>query len=153
MTNYIDLVKNDFNEYSILSVKDILKGLKLFLKSSNFVVDGKIPMEWYATTLIEYLDKIPQELTKNNCELLFNEIEKDLNNSLQELDFEALSVCLGYMKFSQKGISYYEKAKEVLSEDMLTMDLGVETSNPGEVHERIYSLLEAGGYHSYYCKG
>ena len=46
---------------------------------------------------------------------------------------------------------YYEKAKEVLSEDMLTMDLGVETSNPGEVHERIYSLLEAGGYHSYYC--
>ena len=114
LTNYIDLVKNDFNEYSILSVKDILKELKLFLKSSNFVVDGKIPMEWYATTLIEYLDKIPQELTKNNCELLFNEIEKDLNNSLQELDFEALSVCLGYMKFSQKGISYYEKAKECL---------------------------------------
>lgn len=46
---------------------------------------------------------------------------------------------------------YYEKAKEVLPEDKLTMDLGVETANPKEVHERIYSLLEEGGYHSYYC--
>ena len=30
------------------------------------------------------------------------------------MDFEALSVCLGYMKFSQRGFSYYEKAKENL---------------------------------------
>ena len=72
LSNYIELVKNDFNENSIQNVKDILKELKLFLKSSNYVVDGKIPMEWYATTLIEYLDKIPPELTKNNCEKLFN---------------------------------------------------------------------------------
>ena len=112
--NYIDLVKKDFNPNSISSIKDILKQLKIFLKYSNFVVDGKIPMEWYATTLIEYLDKIPSNLTDNNCELLFNEIKKDLNKSLKELDFEALSECLGYMKFSQKGVTYYEKAKESL---------------------------------------
>ena len=114
LSNYIELVKNDFNENSIQNVKDILKELKLFLKSSNYVVDGKIPMEWYATTLIEYLDKIPPELTKNNCEKLFNEIETELNNSIKELDFEALSFCLSYMKFCQKGFSYYEKAKESL---------------------------------------
>jgi hypothetical protein len=112
--NYMELVKKDFNESSISNIKDILNQLKIFLKSSNFVVDGKIPMEWYANTLIEYLDKIPKNLTNNNCELLFNEIENDLNKSLKELDFEALSVCLGYMKFSQKGFSYYEKAKECL---------------------------------------
>ena len=46
---------------------------------------------------------------------------------------------------------YYEKAKEVLPEDMLVMDLGVETSCPEEVLEKIYSLLEEDGYHSYYC--
>ena len=112
--NYRELVIKDFNDNSISTIKDILNQLKVFLKSSNFVVDGKIPMEWYATSLIEYLDKIPKELTNNNCELLFKEIENDLNKSLKELDFEALSVCLGYMKFSQKGFSYYEKAKECL---------------------------------------
>ena len=46
---------------------------------------------------------------------------------------------------------YYEKAKEVLPEDRLTMDLGVETSRHDEVNDRIYSLLERDGYHSYYC--
>ena len=112
--NYMDLVKKDFNENLISNVKDILKELKIFLKSSNYVVDGKIPMEWYATSLIEYLDKIPNELTCNNCELLFNEIENDLNKSLKELDFEALSVCIGLMKFSQRGITFIEKAKEIL---------------------------------------
>ena len=114
LCNYMDLAKKDFNENSISNVKDILKELKLFLKSSNFVVDGKIPMEWYATSLIQYLDKIPQEFRKNNYELLFNDIENDLNKSLKELDFEALSVCLGFMKFSKRGITYFEKAKETL---------------------------------------
>jgi putative ABC transport system permease protein len=46
---------------------------------------------------------------------------------------------------------YYEKAKEVLPEDKLTMDLGVETANHEEVHDRIYALLESDGYHNYYC--
>jgi hypothetical protein len=112
--NYMDLVKKDFNINKISNIKDILKQLKIFLKYSNFVVDGKIPMEWCATSLIQYLDKIPKELTDNNCELLFNDIKNDLNKSLKELDFEALSVCLGYMKYSQKGLTYYEKAKESL---------------------------------------
>jgi putative ABC transport system permease protein len=46
---------------------------------------------------------------------------------------------------------YYEKAKEVLPEEKLTMDLGVETSRHEEVHDRIYALLESDGYHNYYC--
>jgi hypothetical protein len=79
LCNYMDLAKKDFNENSISNVKDILKELKLFLKSSNYVVDGKIPMEWYATSLIQYLDKIPREFRVNNYELLFNDIENDLN--------------------------------------------------------------------------
>ena len=46
---------------------------------------------------------------------------------------------------------YYAKAKEVLPEDKLTVDLGVETTRHKEIHDKIYSLLENDGYHSYYC--
>ena len=46
---------------------------------------------------------------------------------------------------------YYDKAKEVLPEDKLTMDLGVETTDHEVVHDRIYALMESDGYHSYYC--
>ena len=45
------------------------------MKSSNFVVDGSIPSEWYVSSLLEYLQKIPEELTRNDCERLYDEIE------------------------------------------------------------------------------
>ncbi|MCR4749846.1 MAG: ABC transporter permease, partial [Lachnospiraceae bacterium] len=40
---------------------------------------------------------------------------------------------------------------KVLDKDSLTMDLGVETSMHESIHEKIYSLMESDGYHSYYC--
>lgn len=46
---------------------------------------------------------------------------------------------------------YYDKAKEVIPEDKLTLDLGVETSDNEAVFSKIYQLLEADGYHNYYC--
>jgi len=46
---------------------------------------------------------------------------------------------------------YYDKAVKVLDKDSLTMDLGVETSMHESIHEKIYSLMESDGYHSYYC--
>ncbi|MCR5501398.1 MAG: ABC transporter permease [Lachnospiraceae bacterium] len=46
---------------------------------------------------------------------------------------------------------YYEKAKEVLPEEKLTTDLGVETSRHTEVHDRIMELFQAEGYHHYSC--
>lgn len=45
---------------------------------------------------------------------------------------------------------YYEKAKEVLPEDKLTLDLAVETTDNKAVYSKIYKLLQE-GYHNYYC--
>lgn len=46
---------------------------------------------------------------------------------------------------------YYEKAKEVLPEDELTLDLAVETTDNKAVYSKIYQLLMEDGYHNYYC--
>jgi putative ABC transport system permease protein len=46
---------------------------------------------------------------------------------------------------------YYEKAKEVLPEDKLTLDLAVETTDNKAVYSKIYQLLMEEGYHNYYC--
>ena len=46
---------------------------------------------------------------------------------------------------------YYKKAKEVLPEDKLTIDLGVETGEHEAVYSEIYKIMERDGYHSYYC--
>ena len=45
---------------------------------------------------------LPSELSKNDYENLYKEMKKDINNSIKELDFEALSVCLGKVKFAKR---------------------------------------------------
>ena len=52
--NYRTLVKTDFEEGTTSNLINILKELKIFMKSSNFVIDGSIPSEWYINSLIEF---------------------------------------------------------------------------------------------------
>ena len=114
LCNYRQLVKTDFDEGTTNSIIDILKELKSYMKSSDFVIDGSIPSEWYVNSLIEYLKKLPPYLSDNEYELLFKDMENDLNNSIKELDFETLSVCLNKIKFVHKGIVFYENTKQIL---------------------------------------
>ena len=99
-----------------------MKELNIFMKSSNFVVDGSIPFEWYVNSLLEYLQKIPEDLTKNDCEKLYNEIESDLNKSVKELDFEALSVIIGKLKYARRGKVYFEESQKLLNDIKINED-------------------------------
>ena len=110
--NYNKLVKTDFDEGTTENTESILKELNIFMKSSNFVVDDSIPFDWYLKSLLEYLKKIPEHLTKNDCEELYNEIENDLNRSLKELDFEKLSA-LTFRKMDYERYPMIAKAYEV----------------------------------------
>ena len=84
------------------------------MKSSNFVIDGSIPSEWYVSSLIQYLKRLPDNLVNNEYELLFEDMEKDLYKNLKELDFETLSTCISKIKFVEKGILFYQEAKQTL---------------------------------------
>ena len=117
--NYRNLVKTDFEEGTNFNLKNILKELKIFMKSSNFVIDGTIPSEWYINTLLEFLNKIPEEYKKDDFELLFESIEKEITDSINMLDFEILSICLNKIKYIRKNILYYDKAKEILTDILL----------------------------------
>ena len=92
------------------------------MKSSNFVVDKSIPSEWYVKSLLEYLKKIPEDLTKNDCEKLYNKIEEEVNESIKELDIVALSVIMGKLKFAQRGKNYYEECKNLLVDIKLNQE-------------------------------
>ena len=123
--NYNKLVKTDFDEGTTDNTENILKELNIFMKSSNFVVDESIPSEWYVKSLLEYLKKIPEDLTKNDCEKLYNEIEKDIINSIKELDIEALSVIMGKLKFAKRGSNYYEETRKLLIDIKLNQETNV----------------------------
>ena len=114
LNNYRMLVKTDFVEGTTNNTVNILKQLKKYMKISNFVIDGSIPSEWYVDSLLEYLKKIPTDLTLNDYDVLFRQIESALNASIKDLDFETLSVILGKVKFCKRSKNYYEKMKTLL---------------------------------------
>ena len=114
LNNYRTLVKTDFIEGTTNNTVSILKQLKNFMKISNFVIDGSIPSEWYVDSLLEYLNRIPTDLTNNDCDVLYKQIESHINGSIKDIDFELLSVVLGNVKFCKRGQNYYEKMKTLL---------------------------------------
>ena len=154
LTNYNKLVKTDFDEGTTQNTEKILTELNNFMKSSNFVFDGTIPSEWYVKSLLEYLKKIPEDLTKNDCEKLFNEIEEDVNKSIKELDFEALSVIVGKLKYTRRIKSYFEESKMLLND----IKLNEETKNiienefiPIEIKFHLDSESGKGEFEIYSC--
>ena len=126
--NYRNLVKTDFNEGSTVNTSKILKELKKFMKSSNFVIDGSIPSEWYVDSLFECLKLLPQDLQKNDYENLYNSLMKDINNSIKEMDFQILSFCLGKIKYANRSKIYYENMQKNIIEI--------------ELNEKVQSIIE-----------
>ena len=111
--NYRILVKTDFVEGTTNEAIDILKELKLFMKSSNFLIDNNIPSEWYISALIECLRKLPQEYKNNDYEKLFNELKNELIDSIKQYNFEYMSVFIDKMKYAHRNRIYFEKIKGI----------------------------------------
>ena len=114
--NYRNLVKTDFDEGTTVNTNKILIELKKFMKSSNFVIDGSIPSEWYVDSLLECLKSLPPDLRNNDYESLYNTLIKEVSNAMKNLDFETLSFCLGKVKFANRGKIYYENLKKEIIE-------------------------------------
>ena len=112
--NYRQIKKTNFNIQKPLNTSEIFKTLKIFMGSSNFVIDGSIPLEWYGNALLEYITKIPESYMKNDYEKLYSEFEDEINNSIKEIDFEVLCACMDKMKFIQRGKNHIEKAKTLI---------------------------------------
>ena len=110
------LVRTDFEEGKTENTKTILMELRNFMKSSNFVLDESIPSEWYVISLLEYLEKIPSNLTENDCKELYNQIENDINNSIKELDFDLLSLIMAKLKYSKRTQNFYDKSLIILND-------------------------------------
>ena len=112
--NFDKLVENNFNPDKIENTEKILDELKILMKSEYFVIDGTIPFDWYIYSIFEYLKKIPEYLTTNDCEELYKEIEKDINDSLEQLDFIKLSVILEKLEFAERGKIFYKENQKFL---------------------------------------
>ena len=111
--NYRILVKSDFIEGTTSETSDILKELKQFMKSSNFLIDGNIPSEWYISALIDCLKKLPYEYRANDYEKLYAELKIEILDSIKQFNFEDMSIVIDKMKYANRNKTYFNKIKEI----------------------------------------
>ena len=110
------LNKSDFNIGTTSDTKKMLNEIKLYMSLPNFILSNNtIPSTWYINSILEYLNKIPEEYKKNDFKKLFTELTDDLNNSIDELDFEKLIVFRNKIKFINKMIDYFENVKVLMN--------------------------------------
>ena len=111
--NIRNLEKINFNKGTTKNIIDILKELTYFMKSSNYLIDGKIPSEWYLVSLMECLKKLPNDYKVNEYKKLFEELTTELNESIKQCDFYYISLLLEGIKFGDRNKNFQEKVKEI----------------------------------------
>ena len=111
--NCRDLQKSDFSSEKTL---DILNDIKLFLKTSEFVLDNSLPYEWYVKSFLECLNHLPENLVLNDYHLFYEEIKEELNDSIKIFDFNKITECFSKIKYIKNKTEFYQKCKDNIND-------------------------------------
>ena len=107
---------NKFIEAKLNNICKELKDIKDYINKNKPVESEQIsiPIKWFLDSLIQDLPRLPEEYIKKDYDLLLKDLEKDINNSIKELDFELLSQMGKNINGIKKNILYYQKVENVI---------------------------------------
>ena len=113
--NYRILNIADFHKESTSDIKKMLTEIKAYMVLPNFIINNNtIPSNWFMDSLLNYLDKLPQEYKNNDYEELFKEIGEDISESIDDLDFQRLIMFRNKLKFIDKMSNYYSNVSKLI---------------------------------------
>ena len=114
--NYPRLFKSNISMGNIHDLISLLKELKnnSYINSSIYNEKQRIPFKWYIDSLIQYLPRVEEELSENDYEKLFDELEDDITNSLKEVNFEELTEFIELIKEMEREKLNYEIIKKII---------------------------------------
>ena len=110
------LNKDEFIDNKISNTKDILIELKQKMKYLNILIEETIPSEWYMKSLFDYIQKLPKDLTNNDFEGLFNQLEENLKSSIKEYNLEELYIFKEKLKIVKKKKLTYNNIINILKD-------------------------------------
>ena len=96
------------------SVYTILSEIKNYMYLPH-LYDEKITLNWSISSVLTYMQKIPEEYKENDYEKCFEELTKDLQESIDQLDFEKLFIF-------EKYIEQIQKVKEFYAHKLVTLE-------------------------------
>ena len=133
---------SDFSQFKISNTIEILNSIKKYVKLSYNVVDESIPPEWYAMTLLYLIKDIPEEYSKNDFGKLFDELEEEINISIDKYNIDFLLECYDKIKYIEKykknvenyfeilkDLELNEKIKQIIANDYIPVKFVLNYSN------------------------
>lgn len=144
--NIDNLKTSHFKQKDLTNLLNILNCLKKYIESLNIVIDGNVPLEWYATSLLEYIKLIPENMKKNDYELLFADMENDLKKSIDSLDFNFLADFVNKSKYAKINKQFYFNEENILLELILNKKVTDLIEKMIIPYELTYSLKEPKKY-------
>ena len=147
--NFRLLNKSDFSIGSTSDTIKMLNEIKFYMSLPNFILNNNtIPSIWYINSILDYLNKIPEEYTKNDYKKLFSELSENINESINSLDFETLIIFRNKLKFIDKMYDYYkniigimknisenENVKNIVEERFIPVDIIFKYDEDGKKFE------------------
>ena len=110
------LNESDFNIESTSNLTKMLKEMKKYSLLPNFNLNNNsIPFVWYINAILEYLNKIPEDYKKYNFKKLFKELNQNLTDSINSLDFGKLIIFKNKLKILDKIKNYYDNIKKIIN--------------------------------------
>ena len=131
----------------------MLNEIKIYMSLPNFILNNNtIPSIWYINSLLDYLNKIPEDYKDKDFKKLFRELTENLNDSIFNLDFEKLILFSNKLKFLDKIYNYYEEIpklkkliviNEKIKNIVENMFIPVDISFKYEENEKKFELIKS----------
>ena len=134
-----DISENKFIEDKLNIISKELKDIKDNLDKNEKILSEQkpIPIKWFLDSLIQSLQRLPDEYTENDYKLLLQELENDINNSIIRFDFDFLSKILENLDEIKKNKYHYKIVKNTI----IDIDLNIQTNKIIENEQIIVNLI------------
>ena len=114
LDNYQTLSEKRFLEEKMKDTKSIFEEIKKTAYLANYFINNTIPTKWYLSSLFEYLEKLPKNYIDNDYKLIFDEIETEIDDCINSLNFNLLASFKEKLNFSRNNLDSYITLKKKL---------------------------------------
>ena len=116
LMNYTVLTRSSFK--STENVFSVLSQVRNYMNIPNYMLNNNqmIPSNWSISSVLDYMQKIPEEYKANDYEKFFLELTENIEESIEELNFEKLFLFKKKIQFLENVQNYYANSIKILED-------------------------------------
>ena len=153
-----------FPKKATITTQEILNSIITNLKLANNSTNDSIPLEWYCKSILNLIEDMPTEYKENDFKKLYDEMEKEINSSIEQYNFDYLSEYINKQKDMEKKKLYYEeilknikdlelnkKVKSIIEKDNIPVKINFNYKGGNKVF-RIHKETKKSGFKGLFKK-